>query len=475
MILFQLQLPTMPNTPCAVGGSCSLTGQEQLRYLSLTFSFNLSGDGNASFVANPDGLNDASSGPVSLISLSDQAFETVTQSGNNYANLLVNVDPSFSGSFQTFVANHQGVQAIKGVSPPANGTTISNSTAYNVFQLNNGFTALDLTQLSNFGELYNSMNGYQAPLELDLRNTLPNTVPGSQFTQSGLAVPFSTTQYLGNGQGIMGAYVPLVSYVALSQLPQVNMVPAFPTAGTPPAYPPDTNISEIYQPNQPLIPQSFPEQYWPSTKIGGVKQLLCGALANPTTQIDFVGTQFSVPVDNMTNFPTSPTNCNTAASYNSCSQIFFQLPQAAGNMSQNWQPGLPLTIEGQGFGYLPEITLPYATTGWAGLTTSYLTITDTPSNGVPWTSPNKNCQMLIVNWSPTAITVVPNVEAGLEDGSQQIVVSPLTDTSPFSLGASTSCAVSSNDSIQVKVLNPQTGLSSTVSNLQVNTFAGSLN
>ncbi len=427
----------------------------------LTLSFNTSG-GNGAFVANPDGLN-GTAGPVSLISLSDQAFVTTTQNGHQYVNLLVNVEPSNSTNFNTFVTSNSPVPAIQGVAPPANNLLGT----YNVFKLTNGYTALDLTQLSHFGQLYNG-GKYQAALELDLRNTLP----GPGFTQSGLAVPFSTTQYLGNGQGIMGAYVPLVSYVTLSQLP--GLVPTFPTAGTPPAHAPANNLSEIYQPNQPLNLQNFPEQYW-SLVGGGPQQLVCGIRTNPTTQIDFVGTQFSAPVDNMANFPTSPTGCTNPANYSDCSQILYQPTQAAGNMTQNWQPGLPLTIEGTGFGYLPEMTLPYATTGWAGVTTSYLTITDTPSGGgTGWTSPNSNCQMLILNWSPTTITVVPNLESGLDDG-YQIAVSPLTDTSPFSLVASTSCAVISGDSISVTVVNPQTSVSYTpMQPLAVNTFTGQL-
>lgn len=272
----------------------------------------------------------------------------------------------------------------------------------------------------------------------------------------------------------MGAYVPLVSYVTWTQLPGVSMVPAFPTAGTPPSgYAPTNNLSEIYQANQPLHTQNFPEQYW-NLVGGGPQQLLCGMVAAPAPQIDFVGTQFSAPVGNA-NFPTSPMHCALAINNNSCSQILYQPTQAAGNMAQNWQPGLPLTIEGTGFGFLPEMTLPYATTSWGS--TPYLTIEDVnPQNQfVNWSSPNSQCQMLILNWSPTTITVVPNVETHMYDGSNTLV-SPLTDTSPFSLSASTSCAVILGDSITVTVTNPQNiTQQSTLKNQPVNAYTGNLN
>jgi hypothetical protein len=53
----QFQLPTTPDTPCATG-TCTLTGNEQIRYMSLSFQ------GPAVNVA----------GPVTLFSLSDQQF-----------------------------------------------------------------------------------------------------------------------------------------------------------------------------------------------------------------------------------------------------------------------------------------------------------------------------------------------------------------------------------------------------------------
>ncbi len=52
-------------------------------------------------------------------------------------------------------------------------------------------------------------------------------------------------------------------------------------------------------------------------------------------------------MDDPSIFPTGPTNCGMPAAQNMCSQIFAQSIQASGNINQNWQPGLPLTIEGR--------------------------------------------------------------------------------------------------------------------------------
>ena len=282
-ILLQFQLPTMPDTPCNANGNgtypCSLTGSEQLRYLSLSFGYNLS---STPYVDDPDGLNQAAAtGPVSLISLSDAAFATSSSGGYKYVNLLVNVDPSSNAEalFNSFVNNHSPVTAFQGVTPRSNGS------AYTVQQLGNGYTAVDLTTLPNFGGWYSgSPASYQESLLLNIRNTLP----GSTFTESGLAVPFSTTQYLGGGLGIMGPYAPVVSYVPLSQ-PQVGL-PNFPAAGQPTGTPsPNAMIS-------PSNPQNYPEQYWPSQGTGAPQYLVCGTAAAAPV-INFVGTQFSITVD----------------------------------------------------------------------------------------------------------------------------------------------------------------------------------
>ena len=203
--------------------------------------------------------------------------------------------------------------------------------------------------------------------------------------------------------------------------------------------------------------------------------LVCGT-TTPSPKIYFVGTQFSIPVDDTAAFPNGPTNCNTPPTPPTnvgCSQIFAQTPQASGNVNQNWQPGVPLTIEGSGFGTLPVGNLPYATIGWGSATTSYLTITDTPAGQPSWTSPNSKCQMYIQKWTDSSITVVPNVEPDMMNGTQT-TISLLTETNPFSLLASPSCPVIAGDNIQVTVINPQTSATYTLPQaVPVHTFTGS--
>ncbi len=473
LILLQFQLPAMPDTPCAESGNsypCSLTGNEQLRYMSLSLGFN---PGGSPSVLNLDGMNPAASGPMSLVSLSDAAFATTASSGSNYVNLILNVNPSGSANFQTYLTGNAS-PTFQGVHPRSNGT---NYTAYQLPIVNSNtgqtinYTAVDLTQLPGFTTWY-SGGAFQEALLLNIRNTLP----ASTFMQSGLAVPFSTAQYLGSNQGWMGPYVPLVSYSLFSALPAASFPPNLPSAGQP-ALSPSTNKGEIVVSGMPLQLQNYPEQYWPSTGMTSSQYLVCGT-TTPSPKIYFVGTQFSIPVDDTATFPTGPTNCNTPPTNVGCSQIFAQTPQASGNVNQNWQPGVPLTIEGSGFGTLPVGNLPYATTGWSSAASSYLTIMDLNSQGVVnWSSPNANCQMYIQKWTDSSITVVPNVEPDMMNGTQT-TISLLTETNPFSLLASPSCPVIAGDNIQVTVINPQLPTLPSASlprPVTVGTFTGSLN
>ncbi len=484
LILLQFQLPSMPNTPCAPVGSnypCQLTGSEQLRYMSLSLGFN---PGSTASDLDLDGMNPTASGPVSLVSLSDAAFATTASGGYNYVNLLVNVNPSGSNAFQAFLNGKNASGAFQGVYPRNNATANSPGTNFTAlqFQLGNpkisavNYTAVDLTLLPGFSTWYTAGNAspFSAALLLNIRNTLP----ASAFTQSGLAVPFSTAQYLGGNQGIMGPYVPLVSYVVLSNL-STSLPTNLPSAGQPTSSP-LTNKGEIVVPGMPLQLQNYPEQYWPSTGMTSSQYLVCGT-TTPSPKINFVGTQFSIPVDDPSIFPADPTNCGMPAAQNMCSQIFAQSIQASGNVNQNWQPGLPLTIEGSGFGTLPAPNLPYATTGWSSSATAYLTVTDLNSSSqVNWSSPSYNpngysCQMYILKWSDTSITVVPNIQLSPTNGESN-TISLITETNPFSLLASTSCPVTAGDSITVTVINPQnpTATPATI-NIPVNSFAGSLN
>ncbi len=384
-------------------------------------------------------------------------------------------DPSTAAetNLQAFVNANNPQNLPQGVSPRSVQTSPGNYN-YTATQLSNGWTVVDLTKFPSFPSWSGgSPAAFTAALQLNLRNTLPNSTPGKLFTQSGLAVPFSTAQYLGNNQGWMGPYAPIVSYqpISSSGLSALGL-PTFPTGGQPTSDP-LTNAGNIKL-SQGLL-QNYPEQYWPSGTTAP-QYLVCGTQAL-TPKINFVGTQFSIPVDN-SNYAGSPSNCNLPAPSNSCSQIFAQQAQTtAAAAGLTWQPGLPLTIEGTGFGILPVMSLPYATTGWISSSTSYLTVQDVNSQGhVIWTSPNSDCQMYIPKWSERSITVIPNLAAPIDDGVG-VPVSLLTDTTPFSLAASSSCPVTAGDSITVKVINPQsmTGASTKISNVLVNSFSGSLN
>ena len=56
------------------------------------------------------------------------------------------------------------------------------------------------------------------------------------------------------------------------------------------------------------------------------------------------------------------------------------------------------------------------------------------------------------------MTVIPNLAAPIDDGVG-VPVSLLTDTTPFSLAASSSCPVTAGDTITVTVTNPESASS----------------
>jgi len=75
VIRMQFQLPAMPSTPCTNG--CSLSGNEQLRYWSLSFVQSTTTAGDM-IAADPDGATPAASGSTTLVSLADAAFVQAT-------------------------------------------------------------------------------------------------------------------------------------------------------------------------------------------------------------------------------------------------------------------------------------------------------------------------------------------------------------------------------------------------------------
>ncbi len=142
----RVRVPTTPPTPCVNG--CSRSGEEQMRYMSLSF---LKSQGNT------------------LASVADSAF---TKDAHGYATLIVGT----GASIPSWIT-------------PANG-----------------YTFLDLTQLSS----------YQQLSLLDLRHM----IPAGGFNCAGQVVPY----HMGVGTvagSLMGDYVPVVDYPVAATLPQL--------------------------------------------------------------------------------------------------------------------------------------------------------------------------------------------------------------------------------------------------------------
>lgn len=361
---------------------------------------------------------------------------------------------------------------IQGLQPVA---SLNPQLPYSVWTIN-GNTILDLSQL-----------GFGSPFAHPLLFTIRNTLPDSSFKCSGAAVPFSTAEYTnadGNGAGLMGPYVPLVDYVDPSTLP----------ATAPAQFSlPDKNYCGVLFSNAPSLNSpvlgtsndcttantgadcvDWPNQYWSSTNAQP-PNLYC-TTANPlSTTIDFVATQFPTPVDT----PSGPQNCGNPS--NACSQIIEQPLELQGGTA--WQPPLPITIVGKGFGYLPNVGLPFTLQSCGGsqsCSSNYLEISDCPSGqtcpptAAIWdTNLNAPCQMYIANWTDTSISLVANLPVNLQDQYQQLyglstVLSPLSDFSPWAVPAASGCPVNIGDQLTFTVTNPKSMAQYTISNVQVN-------
>jgi hypothetical protein len=502
MIRFQFELPDMPDTPCVPATNCGLTGNEDMRYMSLTFWYPFPSCDSSqaqSFIADPDGVNpdqDINCGST-LISLADTAFgvNTVEVMGtvHKYATLLVNVAVNaqnklgtgfFSQTGSSAVGQAWGVQPVQ-PPPPAGGT----STTYSVWTVTGGsgnyFTVLDLTQFPAFTTVganykasdlcYLNVNGNLTcnPLLFTIRNTLPNTA----FQCSGAAVPFSTAVYTnadGNGAGLMGPYLPLVDFVnpdpnvnpgpplssgpGIPSLPNPSYCATFPTNATPQGNGPTATIQE-----------TFPKQFWPQAGQSGPPNLTCGT-TTPSPQAYFAATQAVDPITSWASL--EDVSCTSPSTQ--CSQIILPSTQTTELPGQAaWQPALALTIVGLNFGNLPTATLPQAVQN-----SSYLEITDCIGGGTlpcpaSWSSTTANCQMVISNWTDTSISVVVNLPIGVQDAYQQdyetpeAFLSPLSDVSPTTFlaaaPATSPCPISVGDDLNFTVTNPQTGGTGTAS------------
>jgi len=199
----------------------------------------------------------------------------------------------------------------------------------------------------------------------------------------------------------------------------------------------------------------FPQQYWPNENRGTINppNLNCSpgsSTFQPT--IDFVATQFQTQVRQQGEPAHSYPYCqnqDTTGSPNHCVQVFNQLPQTELNA---YQPPLPITIVGQGFGYLsglpwvgtdpPDLVIYDETTGWN--TTNTL-----PGLGY--------CQIYISDWTDGSISFQVGLPVGVTDDNGNVTVSPLTDMSPITFFQPTSnkvyCPIAYNDYISVTVTN----------------------
>jgi len=469
VIRFRLQLPNMPNTPCEANASgvypCSLTGNEQLRYMSLTFGWQGPATG---------GLGGS---PASMVSLADTALAPPGCGSPCYVTLLVNVGGTLPSWLQQTSSTPGGTTGAAPVS--------SSSSAYTVWYIG-GYTVLDLNPFlpANF---FTSSDA----LILTLRNTMANTTPGSAFQCSGASVPFSTAVYTnvdGNGGTLMGPYLPVVDYanpndqnpgdpgyVPLQADTSAMNLPSPASCGQLPNGLPTPNSPGLTG-NQCGPCVAWPQQYWPSS-TAVPPYLACGVQSTDSTKIGFVATQFTTIARAGVNVLGTVVPCTSPS--NPCTQINAQYKQLGGQ----WQPPLPVAIVGMGFGFLPNVILPYAGPASSLKSpsgVSYLQISsDGAASGVPWnTATSTSCQVYITNWTDTSIALVANLPLPNREDGEGTFLSPLSDMSLLTFFQSlapgappVSCpvaysAATGGDNLTFTVTNPQS-----LSSYQITTSA----
>ncbi|MGD0360743.1 MAG: hypothetical protein ABSC93_07715 [Bryobacteraceae bacterium] len=481
---FRFQLPVMPATPCQAGpgtpAPCSLSDQVQMRYTSLTFWY-----GSQDTNVEPIHPNVAPS-PISIVSLADPAYAPIGAGNGQYVTLLVNTGANLPAWLQPpanlpacAAPNTPGCGVTAGVQPVLNSPA-SPPSGYAVWTTPNGYTVLDLTQFKG-AYPFSTANA----LRLTIRNTLPNLTPGQSFNCSAAAVPFLTAEYTAEG-GLMGPYAPLVDYVdpmnptVLPQVPSVSSgLPPATACGVLPNVLPGFNAPRIGKEydcaGKSATCLDWPDQFWPSATGTLTPPLNCRASSPATPQIFFAATQFPIPA--ITEF--GQTECASQPGF--CSQILPQSALAALLPSETaWQPPLPVTIVGSGFGYLPQ-PLPFAgpASSLVGPAGQFLVITDAGNGngGDAWsTNPSDStyttaCQVYVADWRDTGISLIANLPTGVTDSYQQqhapgATLSALVDFSPLTLAAAppfgkTGCPIAAGDILTFTVMNPQNGQTST--------------
>jgi hypothetical protein len=448
LIRMQFRLPNMPDTPCSAdasgGYNCRLSGREDLRYMSLTL---------ADYPGNC--TQGAQSCWTMFASMADPAFKVNVDPAthNKYVTLLVNiaVQKKLPVWLQQTATNGRtfGIQPIQ--PPAASGTgTQKTFSAWTVGGKNgNYYTVLDLTQLPAFTGpgtgVCTTISGKMTcwPLRMYVRNT----VPDKAFRCAVNAVPFSMAEYTdadGNGAGLMGPYAPLVDFVDPNTLSQDGPgIPSLPSASFCGVLPTGSALS-----NTPSLRHetSVGVQFWPPKQgthnPADPPYLVCGTVASSAPQIDFVATPFANPASAYFSSGT----CSVPDS--SCSQIIAQAPQFTElGAGSPWQPTLPLTIAGTGFGYLPNQNLPAAVVG-----SRYLKVQNDNASHLgagPWdTSTNHNCQLYIENWTDTSISVAVSL-------ANPAAYPPFSDYTYQTFASAPACPVNPGDGLSFTVKNPQ--------------------
>jgi hypothetical protein len=183
VMLLQFQVPTTPPTPCING--CSRSGNEQMRYMSI--SFEIPGGGTLASLPDSCPLN-----PVT-------PCIPLVQDPNGFVSLVVGT----------------GVPQPSWVTPA------------------NGYTWLDLSKTGN--------PNYMQLNEIAIRDILP----GSWYSCSAQQVPYKVGEATTAGDGLMGLYSPVITYPAVGTGPSTGL----PATATPLACPkgnPKCNACAVY-------------------------------------------------------------------------------------------------------------------------------------------------------------------------------------------------------------------------------------
>jgi hypothetical protein len=174
---FRFRVPGTPPTPCVNG--CSRTGNEQMRYVSISFE----GPAGSTLASLPD---HCPANPV-------RPCTPLVQDPNGYVTVVAGLGE-----------------------PQPSWVTAAN-----------GYTWLDLSQTgSNYLQLK----------EIAIRNILP----GASFNCAAQYVPYKVGQATTDGSGLMGVYAPVIDYPVASSLPTTTSPVTGPAAcASYPAGPPE--------------------------------------------------------------------------------------------------------------------------------------------------------------------------------------------------------------------------------------------